>query len=179
MRLGRQKSSMIMPRIMPASLFLVAILCSCPNAPKQSEPAIPLAAHLIPTDGTPVSDAPEPEVVQLKEIETIDNEKHVTVENVAGEYVLVCLVAVNDKKKVYGQSCLSPRPQQNYLLFRENTRWFAFKGAKTPVSLAFMQDWSVTYNRGENIGLMSAKKADAETFGVYWLLSWKGKSSSR
>jgi len=168
---------MTVPRIMPV-LLLVATLCSCSKAPKPSESAIPLAAHLIPADGAPVSDAPEPEVVQLTKVETIDNEKHVTVENVAGEYVLVCVEAANDKEKHVIQSCLSPRPQQNYLLFRENTRWLV-NGAKTPINLAFMQDWSVTYNRGENIGLMSAKKAAAEEFGVYWLLSWKGKSSAR
>jgi hypothetical protein len=109
--------------------------------------------------------------VQLKEVETIGIEKHIKVGNVAGEYVLICVEEANDKEKHVIQSCLSPRPQQNYLLFRENTRWLV-NGAKAPISLGFMQDWSVTYNRGENIGLMSAKKSDAEEFGVYWLLLW-------
>lgn len=160
------------------TLLLVASLCSCSNASGPSGPVIPLAAHLVSSDGTPVSGAPEPEVVQLRKIETTDNEKHVRVENVAGEYVLVCVEAANDKEKHVIQSCLSPRPPQNYLLFRENTKWLV-NGAKTPINLAFMQDWSVTYNRGENIGLMSAKKSDAEEFGVYWLLSWTGKNSAR
>ena len=165
-----------MPRTMPVTLLLAATLCSCWSAPKPSEPAIPLAAHLVPSDGTPVSGAPEPEVAQLKKIETTDGEKHVTVQNVAGEYVLVCVEAANDKEKHPIQSCLSPRPQQNYLLFRENTKWLV-NGAKNPINLAFMQDWSVTYNRGENIGLMAAKKTDAEEFGVYWLLSWTEKKT--
>jgi len=169
---------MIVPRLMPVSLLLAAILCSCSNAPNPSEPATPLVAHLISADGTLVPDAPEPEVVQLKKIEAVDNEKHVTVENAAGEYVLVCVEAANDTEKHVIQSCLSPRPQQNYLLFRQKTKWLA-KGAKAPIDLAFMQDWSVTYNRGENIGLMSAKNVPGEEFGVYWLLSWKKKNSAR
>jgi hypothetical protein len=44
------------------------------------------------------------------------------------------------------------------------------------MTLKFMQDWSVAYNRGENIGLLPARKSDAEQFGVYWLLSWTGKN---
>ena len=159
------------------TLLVVATLCSCWGTPKSSEPAIPLAAHLIPSDGAPVSGAPEPEVVQLRKLETIGIEKHITVGNVAGEYVLVCVEEANDKEKQVIQSCLSPRPQQNYLLFRANTRWL-IAGAKEPMNLAFMQNWSVTYNRGENVGLLPAKKSDAEEFGVYWLLSWTEKKAA-
>lgn len=169
---------MFRTEMLAPALLLVVSLCSCSNAPKPSEPAIPLVAHLIPADGTLVPDALDPEVVQLKKIETVGNEKHVTVENAAGEYILVCVEAANDKEKNVIHSCLSPRPQQNYLLFRQNTKWLA-KGAKAPIDLAFMQDWSVTYNRGENVGLMSAKNVAGEEFGVYWLLSWKGKNSAR
>jgi hypothetical protein len=39
-----------------------------------------------------------------------------------------------------------------------------------------MQDYTVSYNRAENIGLMSSQKSDDEEFGVYWLLSWAAKS---
>lgn len=113
--------------------------------------------------------APEPEVVRLKGIETIESEKHVIVANAAGEYVLVCSEQANGTDQAI-HSCLSPRPEQDYLLFRENTKWLV-KGAKEPLTLAFMQDWSVKYNRGENVGLKSAKKS-GEDFGMYWLLSW-------
>lgn len=167
-------ASMVASHGRVVTFVAMVFLCSCGSGHKAPEPAIPLSAHLVPVDGTPVPDAPEPEVVQLTRIETVDNEKHVTVGNAAGEYVLVCSEEANDAEKQGIPSCLSPRPEQNYLLFRANTRWLV-DGAKTPIDLAFMQDWSVTYNRGENIGLMSAKKSHGESFGVYWLLSWTAK----
>jgi hypothetical protein len=43
----------------------------------------------------------------------------------------------------------------------------------------FMQDYTVTYNRGENIGLISAQTSDHEDVGVYWLLSWTAKAAPR
>ncbi len=168
---------MIESRTMPVSLLLVATLCSCSNAPRPPEPATPPAAHAVTQEGVPVSGAPEPEVVQLKKMEIIDTEKYVTVGNAAGEYVLVCNEEANkDENGIH--SCLSPRPQQNYLLFRANTRWL-INGAKEPINLNFMQDWSVTYKRGENIGLLPARKSHGEEFGVYWLLSWTGKGPTR
>ena len=166
---------MIESRTRTLTLLIVMIICSCSTAPKPSEPATPLAAHLVTSEGKPVAGAPEPEVVQLKKIETIDGEKHVTVGNVAGEYVFVCVDEANDKEKYAIQSCLSPRPQQDYLLFQTHTRWL-INGAKEPMNLKFMQDWSVAYKRGENIGLLPATKSDTEQFGVYWLLSWTGRS---
>lgn len=172
--LGELRSSMIVLRTMPVTLLLMMVLCSCSDAPKPSEPMTPPAAHLVTSEGTPVSGAPEPEVVQLEKIETTGTEKRVTVGNVAGEYVLVCNEDANNEEHGI-RSCLSPRPQQDYLLFRANTRWL-INGAKEPVNLKFMQDWSVAYNRGENIGLLPAKKSDAEQFGVYWLMSWTGKN---
>ncbi len=156
-------------------LLMAAMFCSC-STERKPEPSTPPAAHTVTSDGTPVSGAPEPEVVELRKVETVNSDKHVTMENVTGEYVLVCVEAANDKEKHPVQSCLSPRPGQNYLLFRANTRWLV-NGAKDPINLAFMQNWSVKYNRGENIGLMSAKRTDAEEFGVYWLLSWTEKKS--
>jgi hypothetical protein len=42
-----------------------------------------------------------------------------------------------------------------------------------------MQDYTVTYNRGENIGLISAQTSDHEDVGVYWLLSWTAKAAPR
>src|SRR2546423_9615895 len=71
---------MIESRTRTLTLLIVMIICSCSTAPKPSEPATPLAAHLVTSEGKPVAGAPEPEVVQLKKIETIDGEKHVTVD---------------------------------------------------------------------------------------------------
>lgn len=159
-------------------IFLLAMtLCACSIGPKSSEPVTPPAAHSVTSEGTPVVGAPEPEVVRLKKIETIDTEKHITIGNVAGEYVLACDEEVN-KEETGIHSCLSPRPQLDYLLFREQTKWL-IKGAEEPINLKFMQGFSVKYNRGENVGLMPARKSDTEQFGVYWLLSWTEKRTAR
>ncbi len=164
---------------MKGLVFLSALaLCSCSNT-KSSETVAPAVAHLIGADGTPVLDAPEPEVVQLRNIEAVGDQKHVTVGNAAGDYVLVCNEEVNEKEQHPIPSCLAPHPQVNYLLFRANTKWLV-NGAKEPMTLAFMQDFTVSYKRGENIGLLQANNRDAnEPFGVYWLLSRTAKSPPR
>jgi hypothetical protein len=139
------------------------------------ESAKPLAAHQITSDGTPVPDAPEPEVVQLKKIEETNGEKRVTVGNDAGDYVLMCEEEVNKESEHPIPSCLTPRPQVDYLLFKSATKW-QITGAKEPMTLKFMQDFTVSYNNAENIGLLSAHKSN-EVFGVYKLLSWTAPKS--
>jgi hypothetical protein len=163
-------------RVSPHVIWIAAVLSSCSNPPIKPEAIAPIPAHLIASDGTPVPGAPEPEVVHLVKIEDAGLEKHVTVGNVAGNYVLVCNLEVNDAEKFALHSCLSLQPQKDYLLFRENAKW-KVNGAEHPIDLKFFQNWSVSYSRGENIGLMLAKsKEPGETFGVYWLQSWTAKS---
>lgn len=142
------------------------LACSGPNT------VPPPAANLVASDGTRVVGAPVPEVVQLRRIEMRGPEKYVTVGNVAGDYLLVCSLDVNEETGAL-RSCLSPLPQRDYLIFRGTTKWL-LKGAKTPLSLEVMQDWTVTYNRHENVGLFAAKESNDEDgrFGVYWLSSW-------
>lgn len=156
--------------------LLFALICSCSEKPKSTKEVIPPPAHSIASDGSPVHDAPEPEVVQLIKVETVDGMMHATVGNVAGEYVIVCNPDANKESGV--QSCLAPRPQRDYLLFRRDTKWL-IKGAEQPLSLSFMQDFSVTYNKGENIGLLRARDTDGESFRVYWLLSWTAQHPGR
>jgi hypothetical protein len=155
--------------------LLSIALCACSGSPQKSTITEPLAAHLLYTDGAPVPGAPEPEVVQMKSVETIQRELHVTVGNSSGDYVLVCNVESNKNGE---QNCLAPQPQRNYLLFRKNTKWL-MKGATTPMGLDFMQDWSVTYNDKENIGLMPAKRMEKESFQMFWLSSWTAKDRPR
>ena len=161
---------------MRVSLIVVwaALLSACSNAPKGPGTVAPLAAHLIPSDGTPVPGAPEPEVVRLIKIEDTRLEKHVTVGNSVGDYVLVCNLEVNDEKHAI-KSCLSPQPHKYYLLFRENTKW---RVAQDPLTLEFFEDFSVSYNNAENIALMLAKRESGEEYGVYWLRSWTAKPSA-
>lgn len=156
-----------------AALLLLVSLCSCSGAPKSSE-VFPPPAHLIGADGAPVAGAAEPEVVQLKSVETAEGMLHVTVGNVAGDYVLVCNLQANNETV---QSCAAPSPERDYLLFRKNTKWL-MTGAKQPIDLQFMTDWGVSYNDKENIGLLPAKKSD-EPFRIFWLSSWTAKTISR
>ena len=154
------------------ALLLLVVLSACSHTPKSPDVPMPLIAHLTDADGTPVPNAPEPEVVQLKSVETVDRTLHVTVGNTAGDYVLVCNLDANTE--VGPKSCTAPNPQRNYLLFRSNTKWL-IKGAQEPMSLEFMQNWSVKYNDAENIGLLKAKTSKEENFRVFWLSSWTAK----
>ena len=152
-----------------AVVVLAASLCSCSDSPKSRKPSAPPIAHSIGADGAPVSGAPEPEVVRLRRVATVDGLLHVTVGNVSGDYLLAC---IPDANKGHGiQSCRAPLPQGDYLLFRKDTKWLV-SGAKEPMSLAFMQEFSVTYSAGENIGLLSAHTSEEGGFRMYWLLSW-------
>lgn len=153
------------------TLLLCFVLYSCSRGLSPTDPFKPLPAHAV-ADGTPVPGSPEPEVVQLRKIETVGTAKHVTVGNAAGDYMLVCDLGANGETGI--QSCVSPDPLRDYLLFRTETKWLR-KGATQPMSLKFMEDFSVSYNDHENVGLMAAKPATEENFGVYWLSSWSSR----
>jgi hypothetical protein len=86
-----------------------------------------------------------PEVVRSEIVHVDGDEKTVTVGNAQRHYSLFCNV------KTAG--CITPGPGKNYLLFDAKTRW-KMPGAKDFITLAFVQDWTVKYNQGENIGLV-------------------------
>ena len=159
-----------------ALVLLVALICSCSDKSESVKTLTPPPAHSIESNGSPVQGAPEPEVVQLIKAEMVDEMIHATVGNIAGEYVLVCNPDANKESGV--QSCLVPLPQRDYLLFRGNAKWL-IKGATQPMGLSFMQDFSVSYNKGENIGLLPATNTDGDSFRVYWLLSWTTKHAAQ
>jgi hypothetical protein len=54
---------------------------------------------------------------------------------------------------VKAAGCITPERGKNYLLFDTSTRR-KMPGAKDFITLAFVQDWTVKYNEGENIGLV-------------------------
>ena len=72
--------------------------------------------------------------------------KSVYVGNANNHYMLYC------STKASG-GCITPEENKNYLLFDANTRW-KMPGAKDFMTLAFIQDWTVKYNQGENVGLI-------------------------
>jgi hypothetical protein len=129
------------------ALLVALVLCACSEAPKPAKGAQQAPSQSTEFDGTPVSGA-------------------------AGSFVLVCNPAVNEDSGV--RSCRTPRPQRDYLLFRNNTKWLK-KGGTQPLTLAFMQDYSVSYRQGENVGLLPANDTEHEGFCVYWLLSWEAR----
>jgi len=99
-----------------------------------------------------------PEIVRLEKVQVEDELKNVRVGNSKRSYLLYC--------NVKADGCMTPEPDKNYLLFDKNTRW-KMPGATNFLTLAFMQDWKVKYNQGENIGLIPEKN-DGD-FGVFIL----------
>jgi hypothetical protein len=88
-----------------------------------------------------------PEVVQLENMQVEGEMRTVYVGNANNHYLLYC------NTKTSG-GCITPEENQNYLLFNANTRW-KMPGAKDFITLAFIQDWTIKYNQGENVGLVA------------------------
>src|SRR5690348_2430169 len=86
-----------------------------------------------------------PEVVQLENVQTEGEMRTVYVGNANNHYLLYC-----DSKAA---GCITPEENKDYLMFNANTRW-KMPGATQFLTLAFMQDYTVKYNQGENIGLI-------------------------
>jgi len=89
------------PNIAASITFAGLIACDSgrDSTTHQIQPGVPVAATVA-SDGTAVTGAPAPEVVQLTKMEEVDLKKYVTVGNVAGEYVLVC-----DPKPTSSRAC--------------------------------------------------------------------------
>jgi hypothetical protein len=86
-----------------------------------------------------------PEVVRLENVKIDDGMKTVYLENANKHFVLYC--------DVKADGCITPEANKNYLLFDANTRW-KMPGATNFLTLESLQDWTVKYNKGENIGLV-------------------------
>ena len=87
-----------------------------------------------------------PEVVQLENLQVEGDMRTVYVGNANNHYLLYCNIKAP-------AGCITPEENKNYLLFNANTRW-KMPGAKDFLTLAFIQDWTIKYNQGENIGLV-------------------------
>lgn len=86
-----------------------------------------------------------PEVVRLENLKVDGDTRAVYVGNGTRHWVLSCNLKTD--------GCIAPAPDRKYLLFDAKTRW-KMPGAKTSITLSFVQDWTVKYNQGENIGLV-------------------------
>lgn len=93
--------------------------------------------------------------------------KAATVVSAKGRYELSC----NSK----ASGCTALIVGKKYFLYDKNTRW-KIPGAKDFTTLAFFQDWAVTYNQTENVALLSQDKDSSGGFGVYMLDSFMDMS---
>lgn len=86
-----------------------------------------------------------PDVVRLENVRVDADMRTIYVGNANRHWVLFC--------NVKAAGCITPDADRNYLLFDAKTRW-KMPGAKDFITLSFVQDWTVKYNTGENIGLV-------------------------
>jgi S1-C subfamily serine protease len=103
-----------------------------------------------------------PEVVRSEEVQIEGAVKKIIVSNTNNRYHLIC--------NAEAESCRTPVPDKDYLVFSEATRW-QIPGAKVPLTLKFLQDFSVIYQGQENIALVPSDPDSFSSFGIYVLLS--------
>ena len=86
-----------------------------------------------------------PQVVRLESLQQDSETKVITVGNAEKHYTLYC--------NVKAEGCITPEREKDYLLFDTSTRW-KMPRAQDFITLAFIQDMTVTYNNSVNIGLV-------------------------
>ena len=101
-----------------------------------------------------------PEVVRFENVNVEGELKTITMGNARRHYSLYCNTKV--------EGCITPEANQDYYLVTKNTR-FQMNGAKGFMTLSFIQDWTATYNSGENIGLVATDASKANVLGVFLL----------
>ncbi|MGH9611528.1 MAG: hypothetical protein ACRD4P_00460 [Bryobacteraceae bacterium] len=146
------------------AISAVGILLSCgtsPTKPAKTNLQSPPTAEKQPSQGDGV--VVPPEVVRCKNVQIAHGVKTLTMSNTHGDYLLSC--------SIKAAGCTTPEPAKNYLLFNKNTRW-KMPGAQPFITLAFVQNWTVTYNEAENIGLVTEDGAGPSELGMYKLDSW-------
>lgn len=145
------------------SLTFAGILLSCagPSKSAKTEPQEPSAMKVQAT--TSDKSLVAPDIVQCTGMHIDGTIKNVTMSNSNGDYYLSC--------NIKAQGCETPVPGKNYLLFNKNTHW-KMPGATDYVDLSFIQDWTVTYNQAENVGLVPQDSTTHGALGIYMLDSW-------
>ena len=119
--------------------------------------AIPLLLHPV---AASAQNLVPPQVVRFENVRVDRDMKIVTVGNAKQHYTLFC--------NVKAAGCITPERGANYLLFDANARW-TMPGAKNFITLAFVQDWTVKYNEGENIGLVPEASGGPGELGLFLL----------
>ena len=141
---------------MTGSLLLIV---SCSSSPPKTVPEVAPATH--PTAPQDTSDGlVPPDTVRSEEMKIVASVRIVTVGNSQGHYHLSC----NSKL----DSCLTPVPGKDYLVFLKTTRWKMPGASQCCATLKFFQDYSIRYDDQENVALVP----DDGPFGIYILDSW-------
>ena len=99
----------------------------------------------------------------MEKVVFVGGVKNLTVSNAEGKYALACNSNVD--------TCLTPTPGKDYLLFNKTTKW-KFPGATDYATLDFWEDWTIKYNDAENVALVPAAEGQRMKIGMYWLVSW-------
>lgn len=149
------------------ALLLIAAVCwleACSSNPpnRQAPPSSVSAKQQAPPSPTDPSLIP-PETVRVERIDFAKNAKNITMSNGAGKYILSCDATAD--------SCLSPSPGRDYLLFNKNTKC-KLRWSDDYVTLDSVMGWIMPY-KGENIAILPADAdGDLEQRGIYRLVSW-------
>jgi hypothetical protein len=152
------------------ALLIVGTL-SCTSSKPTLQAASPAAVRpSLPRDEQG-NELPTPEIVHAEQVQN-DNRgvKTITVGNANGDYVLAC----NRK----ADACITPAPGKDYYVFNKTTKW-KFSGATKYVTLAWFQDWTVSYPNGENIALVPSESGQPEEVGMYWLETWTASNKQK
>ena len=153
--------------LIPSVFFGVSCSSSgVSQKPAQTNAAKPASASTVvePTKTQPddLLGTTRPETVRGESVRIVKGMKMLTVGNDQGHYQLSC-----DTKQ---DSCVTPVPGRDYLLFTKDTRWKK-PGASDFLTLKWLQGWSGSYNNQENIALIPADD-EGITIGMYCLRSW-------
>jgi hypothetical protein len=117
-------------------------------------------AMMLAANATRAQDIVPPEIVRLENVQIEGDMKNIYVGNAEKHYLLYC----NTK----AAGCITPQENKNYLLFNKDTHW-KMPGKTRFIDLAFLQDWTVKYNQGENIGLVPEVGGDPDELGMFIL----------
>jgi hypothetical protein len=155
---------------MRAIIFLLLVVdllsstsCSSPKVtpPDGAAKAAPdsIGAATVPQE--PDQELIPPETVRAEEMRIVSGVKLLTVGNTQGHYHLSCNAKVD--------SCVTPMPGADYLLFSKETRWKMPLAKGCCATLQFFQDYSISYKDQENVALVPS---NGPGFGIYILESW-------
>jgi Caspase domain len=147
------KTALSSPGIKPSSV-----------PPSARPPSVPAYPSTLTEDATLVP----PEIVHAEDEWTDNDIKTVMAGNDSRHYLLFC--------NINSAGCVTPEPSKNYLLFNKNTRW-KMPGATDFITLQFVQDWTVTYKQGENIGLVPEQGGGPKELGIYVLEEGYGRAT--